>query len=47
MGRSAKSKPILERFEVTDMAAEGKSLGRFNDKVVFVTNTVPGDIVDV
>lgn len=47
MGRSAKSKPILERFEVIDMAAEGKSLGRFNDKVVFVTNTVPGDIVDV
>ncbi|ASB50142.1 23S rRNA (uracil(1939)-C(5))-methyltransferase RlmD [Alkalitalea saponilacus] len=47
MGRSRKNKPLLERLVITDVAAEGKSLGKINDKVVFVTQTIPGDIVDV
>ena len=29
------------------VAAEGKSMGRVEEKVVFVGNTVPGDVVDV
>lgn len=32
---------------VTDVAAEGKAMGKVDDKVVFVTQAVPGDIVDV
>lgn len=32
---------------MTDVAAEGKSLARVNDMVVFVPFTVPGDIVDL
>ncbi len=39
--------PILENVEIVSFAAEGKSLGRVNDKVVFVPLTVPGDVVDV
>lgn len=45
--RSRKNKPLLERIEITDVASEGKSLGRFNDQIVFVTKTIPGDVVDV
>lgn len=47
MGRSRKNKPLLERLVITDVAAEGKSLGKINDQVVFVPQTIPGDIVDV
>ena len=39
--------PILEGIEISDVAAEGKSLARVNDLVVFVPWTAPGDIVDV
>ena len=28
--------PVIENFEITGVAAEGKSLGRWNDLVVFV-----------
>lgn len=38
---------MLEKFLVEDYAAEGKSLGRWEGKVVFVERTVPGDVVDV
>ncbi|WP_088654786.1 23S rRNA (uracil(1939)-C(5))-methyltransferase RlmD [Geofilum rhodophaeum] len=47
MGRSRRNKPLLERLVVTDVAAEGKAMGKVDDKVVFVTQAVPGDIVDV
>lgn len=39
--------PEIPRLEITDMAAEGKSLGRHEDQVVFVPHTVPGDVVRV
>lgn len=39
--------PLIEGLEITDIAAEGKSLGKYNDVVVFVPHTVPGDVVDV
>lgn len=43
-----KKKPlILENVLVEDYAAEGKSLARHEGKVVFIENTVPGDVVDV
>jgi len=47
VGRSRKNKPIIEKLVITDVAAEGKSLGKVSDKVVFVPLTIPGDIVDV
>ena len=43
-----KKKPvILENITVEDYAAEGKSLAHANGKVIFIENTIPGDIVDV
>ncbi|WP_447642349.1 MULTISPECIES: 23S rRNA (uracil(1939)-C(5))-methyltransferase RlmD [Chitinophagaceae] len=45
--RRKKERVILEDVLVTDYAAEGKSLARVDGKVVFVENTIPGDIVDV
>jgi len=47
MARNKKPLPILEQIEITDFAAEGKSLARVNDMVVFVPWAVPGDIVDL
>ena len=47
MTRKRKELPILENVTITDVAAEGKSLARVNDMVVFVPFTVPGDIVDL
>jgi 23S rRNA (uracil1939-C5)-methyltransferase len=38
---------LLENIEITDVAAEGKSLARVDNMVLFVPHTVPGDIVDV
>jgi 23S rRNA (uracil1939-C5)-methyltransferase len=47
-GLRKKKKPvILEKFLVEDYAAEGKSLGRLDGKVIFIERTVPGDLVDV
>lgn len=47
MGRSRKNKPLLLNVEITDVAAEGKALSRVDDRVVFVSQAVPGDIVDI
>jgi len=47
VGRSRKSKPLLTKVEITDVAAEGKAICRVEDRVVFVQHAVPGDIVDV
>ena len=47
MSRKRKPLPILENVTITDIAAEGKSLARVNDMVVFVPFTVPGDVVDL
>jgi len=37
----------IEQLLITDVAAEGKSVARYQEKVIFVDNVVPGDIVDV
>lgn len=46
MGRRKKY-PLIEMLEIVDIAAEGKSIGRHEDMVVFVPQAVPGDVVDV
>lgn len=47
MGRKRRKKPFYQAVEVLEMAAEGKSLARVNEQVLFIPNTVPGDVVDV
>jgi 23S rRNA (uracil1939-C5)-methyltransferase len=42
-----KKNTILEKIRIEDYAAEGKSLARWEGKVVFVERTVPGDVVDI
>lgn len=47
MARKRKELPVVENFEITGVAAEGKSLGRWNDLVVFVPYGAPGDVIDL
>ncbi|MBR2638738.1 MAG: 23S rRNA (uracil(1939)-C(5))-methyltransferase RlmD [Bacteroidaceae bacterium] len=47
MARKKKQLPLLERIEITGVAAEGKALARVDDLVVFVPFVVPGDVVDL
>lgn len=48
MARNKKKQlPLLENIAITAVAAEGKSLARVDDKVVFVPYVVPGDVVDL
>ncbi|MGZ2371933.1 23S rRNA (uracil(1939)-C(5))-methyltransferase RlmD [Ancylomarina sp. YFZ004] len=47
MGRNRKKKPLLENVEIIKLAAEGKAIAKVDEKVVFVTNVIPGDVVDV
>jgi 23S rRNA (uracil1939-C5)-methyltransferase len=46
VGRKSRSLPLLEKVEITKLAAEGKAIAKIDDKVVFITQTIPGDIVD-
>ena len=39
--------PRLEGLKITSLAAEGNAMGKWNDIVVFVPLTVPGDVVNV
>ena len=47
MSRKRKPFPTLEGVEICDVAAEGNSLARVDDMVVFVPFGAPGDVVDV
>lgn len=47
MTRTRKQLPILEEVTITDVAAEGKSIARVNDMVVFIPYGAPGDVVNV
>jgi 23S rRNA (uracil1939-C5)-methyltransferase len=40
-------KPLFKEVLIEKLAAEGKAIARIEDQVLFVTNVVPGDIVDV
>ena len=46
MGRRNR-KPFYEEVEILDTAAEGKSIAKIDEKVIFIAGTVPGDVVDV
>ncbi len=46
--RKKKIRPLFENIEVIDAGAKGKTVGKAPDgRVIFMTNTVPGDVVDV
>ena len=47
MSKKRREQPVIENVTITDVAAEGKSLVRINDLVVFVPFVVPGDVVDL
>lgn len=47
MSKKKKEQPVIEGVTITDVAAEGKSLVRIDDLVVFVPFAVPGDVVDL
>ena len=47
MARKKKPLPLLENITITDYAAEGKSLARVDEMVVFVPWAVPGDVCDL
>ncbi len=47
MGRKNRSLPVLEKVEVINIVAEGKAIARIDNKVIFITQVIPGDIVDV
>jgi 23S rRNA (uracil1939-C5)-methyltransferase len=45
--RRKKDNIIIENLEILEIASEGKCIARHNDKVIFVENVAPHDIVDV
>lgn len=45
--RKQRSPVILENVLVEDYAAEGKSVAHVEGKAIFITQAVPGDVVDV
>ncbi|MCM1337379.1 MAG: 23S rRNA (uracil(1939)-C(5))-methyltransferase RlmD [Candidatus Amulumruptor caecigallinarius] len=47
MSRKRKELPLLSGVEITGVAAEGKSIARVEDMVVFIPYGAPGDIADV
>lgn len=47
MARKKKELPLLSGVEILDVAAEGNSLARVDDMVVFIPFGAPGDIADV
>lgn len=47
MTRKKKIYPVMENIPITDIAAEGMSITRVDNMVVFVPHAVPGDIVDI
>ncbi len=38
---------ILEKIEIADAVSEGKSIARVENRVIFITGGVPGDVVDL
>jgi 23S rRNA (uracil1939-C5)-methyltransferase len=42
-----KKKPLYEGVMIEGVGAEGKALTRVNDRVIFTTYAIPGDVVDL
>lgn len=38
---------VIEKLEITGVSAEGKSVGRYENKVFFIRDGAPGDVVDI
>lgn len=47
MRRKRKELPVVENVEITGVAAEGKSIARVDDMVVFIPYGAPGDVVNI
>lgn len=47
MARKKKELPLLNDVEILDVAAEGNSIARVDDMVVFIPFGAPGDVADV
>lgn len=47
MARNRKPLPTFENVEIVDVAAEGKSIAKIDDMVVFVHYGAPGDIINL
>lgn len=47
MARKRKELPEINNVEISGVAAEGMSLARINDMVVFIPFGAPGDVVDI
>lgn len=47
MSRKRKNLPVIEGVEISGVAAEGKSIAKIDDMVVFVPFGAPGDIIDL
>ena len=47
MSRKRKELPVVENVEIIGVAAEGKSIARIDEMVVFIPYGAPGDIVDI
>lgn len=47
MARKRKELPLLSNITITDVAAEGKSIARIDEYVVFIPFGAPGDVADV
>jgi 23S rRNA (uracil1939-C5)-methyltransferase len=47
MSKNKKPLPLLEKIRITGIAAEGKAIAKYNDRIIFVPFVVPGDIVDI
>ncbi|HET6992684.1 MAG TPA: TRAM domain-containing protein, partial [Bacteroidia bacterium] len=42
-----KNHPVFENVEITAAAAEGKAVARVDNRVIFISNAVPGDVADI
>lgn len=47
MSRKRKELPVLESVTISDVAAEGNSIARVDEMVVFVPFGAPGDVADI
>ena len=47
MARKRKELPLLKEITITDVAAEGNSIARVDEMVVFVPFGAPGDVADI
>lgn len=47
MGKRKQRNPRIPELKIEKYAAEGKAIGYYNEKVVFVNGVIPGDIVEV